>query len=66
MDVVDSAENNEAMARKIANDNRVKFTKWDGLSRECENCLDMINPERLKAINATLCVRCKTIEDKRR
>ena len=66
MDVVDSAEKHEAMARKIANDNRVKFTEWDGLSRECENCLDMINPERLKAINAKLCVRCADLEEKRR
>lgn len=66
MDVFDAAEKQEEMARQMAIDNRVKFDIWDGLSRECENCLDLINPARLKAINAKLCVRCADLEEKRR
>ena len=66
MDVFDAAEKQEEMARQMAIDNRVKYGTWDGLSRECNNCLDLINPERLKAINAKLCVRCADLEEKRR
>ena len=65
-DIAEQAEQQEALARKIAHDNRVRFTEWDGLSRECENCLDLINPERLKAINAKLCISCADREEKRR
>lgn len=66
MDVFDAAEKQEEMARQMAIDNRVKFDIWDGLSRECVNCLDLINPERLKAINAKLCILCADKEEKRR
>lgn len=66
MDTIDAGCKQEEDFRRFTLDNRVKYGTWDGLSRECANCLDLINPERLKAINAKLCVVCADREEKRR
>ncbi len=63
-DLADQAEIQEQLARQIAIDNRVQNGKWDGLPRECYECFNLINDLRLKAINATLCITCASINEK--
>lgn len=58
MDLLDQADinSNQILEAQIAN--RERFTKWDGKPRECEDCLNNIPTERLRAINADTCVHC--------
>ena len=65
-DIVDDANKNEDKVLKIRLDNREKFTKWDGLPRECSECSELIDPRRLKSINATICVACASLDEMKR
>ena len=64
MDLSDRASAQEELANELMIKNRVKITKWDFEERECLDCGEWIPVARLEAVNAVLCIQCKTNEDK--
>lgn len=65
-DVIDDANDKQEQILDAHIENRVRFTEWDGLDRECESCLNMIDPRRLAAVNATTCITCQDNEERKR
>lgn len=54
----DSGSNYEQMEMELRYKHRVKFSKWDGKSKNCKYCGRPIEEERLKLLNATNCKKC--------
>jgi len=65
-DEADIAETMQTVITSAAINNRVQYGEWDGIERECTDCGENIPIPRLKSINATRCVMCAELNDKRK
>jgi RNA polymerase-binding transcription factor DksA len=61
-DIADKASQQQEPHLDAAIASRVQYGVWDKKPRDCTVCGDSIPEERLKAVNARLCVHCKASE----